>query len=49
MVGLPRILLVNISKSDNPTMKIMDQLKILPHHSDKESIFLTKALIAFIQ
>jgi hypothetical protein len=46
MVGFPRILLVNTSKTDNRIMATMNQLKILPHHSEKISIFLTKALVA---
>jgi len=40
MVGLPRILLVKTSKTDNKITATMNQLKIFPHHSDKVSIFL---------
>jgi hypothetical protein len=45
MVGLPKNLLVNTSKSDNVIMATTNQLKIFPLHSEIASMPLTSALI----
>ena len=45
MVGLPKNLLVNTSKSDNEIMATTNQLKILPLHSEIASMQLTSTLI----